>query len=371
MRIGIDARILSDANYAGIGQYLYEIIDNWKIKYPENEYYLFSRRQIFLKEQFPDNWHIVDEPWIVDNRKLWYAFKLPELIKKNKIDVFWGPNFSLPYKVKGVKYVVTVHDLAIYKFKRIGEIKNTILIRLFGKRDCQKADSVIAVSNATAKDVEEIFSIPNRKIKVCYNGVADSSEIEYSIDNVRAIIKEQKDYLLFISTIEPRKNIERLVEGYEKYRDEFEESYVKLIIAGKKGWNCEKIYSRIEDSKYSHDIIMTGFVNEDEKKYLYENASCFVYPSLYEGFGIPVLEAFLYRVPVITTGVSSLPEVGGDAAFYLSENGDAMELAELLGYVRKMGLNDRKKLNDKMLKQVGKFSWKKCADETMKVIMEI
>lgn len=371
MRIGIDARILSDKNYAGIGQYLYEIINRWKIKYPNNEYYLFSRKDIFLKDEFPDNWHVINEPWIIDNRKMWYIFKLPQLIKKEKIDVFWGPNFSLPRKVNGVKYVVTVHDLAIYKYKRIGELKNTILIKLFGKHDCKKAERIIAVSNATAKDVKEIFGVSDKKIDMCYNGVEDEVVLEYDETNIRNIIKKNAEYILFISTIEPRKNIERLIDGYERYRDEFKNELDKLVIAGKRGWNCDGIYSRINKSSYARDIILTGYVNIDEKRYLYKNASCFIYPSLYEGFGIPVLEAFSYGVPVITTNVSSLPEVGGNAAFYLQEGDNALKMAEMIENIKKMSSDEKDILAVKMKEQTRKFSWNKCAYETMKVIEKV
>lgn len=371
MRIGIDARILSDKHYAGIGQYLYEIIDKWKKEYPDNEYYMFSRREIFLREDFPENWHIVNDSWIIDNRKLWYVFKLPSLIKEKKIDVFWGPNFSLPKRVTGTKYVVTVHDLAIFKFKGIGEFKNSLLIKMFGKQDCKKSDKVIAVSEATANDVHEIFDIPDEKIEVCYNGVATEIREEYNLENVRKTIVNEKDYILFVSTIEPRKNINRLIEGYERYRDGYQINNVKLVIAGKKGWNCERVYERASESRYSRDIIFTGYVSEDEKAFLYKNAKCFIYPSLYEGFGIPVLEAFSYGVPVITTRVSSLPEVGGDAAFYLEEDDDSLTMAKLIHCIDKMTKEEKAELVDKMRIQRDRFSWAKCANETMKVISEV
>ena len=371
MRIGIDARILSEKNYAGIGQYLYEIIDKWKTEYPENEYFLFSRREIFLKDDFPENWHIVNAPWIIDNRKLWYIFKLPQLIKDKEIEVFWGPNFSLPKKVRKVKYVVTVHDLAIYKFKGIGEIKNSILIKIFGKRDCRKADKVIAVSQTTAKDVKEIFGVSSQKIRVCYNGGVEKSSYKTDDLIVRDELKNERDYILFVSTIEPRKNVVRLIDGYERYREEYPERQTKLILAGKRGWRSNEVFRRIEESIYSNDIIVTGYVNLNEKRYLFENATCFVYPSLYEGFGIPILEAFSYGLPVITVRSSSLPEVGGEAALYLEENGDAGELAKLIEYVQTMSQSEKDELVKKMRKQSQLFSWEKCAKETMKVIREV
>ena len=174
-------------------------------------------------------------------------------------------------------------------------------------------------------------------------------------------------FILFISTIEPRKNIMTLIKAFEGYLDKYHD----LVLAGGRGWKCDSIYRAAENSRYKDKIIMPGYISDEEKQYLLSNAELFAYPSLYEGFGIPVLEAFDKGLPVITTRVSSLPEVGGDAAFYIDDPHDHNALTEQLRHVLTLSEDEKAKLVERTKLQLKRFSWDKNAEEIMRLFKRL
>lgn len=370
MKIGIDARTLLSEHYTGIARCVYEQINSWIRLYPQHEFYLFSGKKLSLDIKLPYNWHIVDDPWIIDDSKLWFLFKLPNLIKKYEIKVFWGPSYALPRRNHKTKYFVTVYDLALFKFKGIGELKNTIRVKGLTKKACQAADGVITISKSTANDINGLLGIPKKKIFMSYiGGLPSDYSVRFEGDKskVNPVLRFDEEYFLFISTIEPRKNILTIVKAFEKYKNQTN-SCMKLVLAGKKGWRCEDIYHTVKDSYFKDDIIMPGFISDDEKAYLLSKASAFLYPSLYEGFGIPILEAFAYDLPVITAKVSSMPEVAGDAAFYINDPFDVDKLVEQMIYLLNMTEENRSNLSEKMKKRLELFSWDKNAEEMMEIM---
>lgn len=371
MKIGLDARVISKGNFTGIPRSVFEILRVWVDRFPENEYYLLSDRPVHIDIDLPTNWHVIDTPWVIKKGKLWAAFKLPKLIKMLDLDVYWGTNYTLPRRIRNkTKFYVTIYDLSLVKFKGIGQRDNIIRLRCFAQSACKRAEKVIAISNATAKDITDVFGITKEKIVVSYcGGLPHDYEKNrtFEISEVRRELQHQEDFFLFIGTIEPRKNILTIVRAFEKYVEETK-NHTQLILAGGKGWKCDDIYSYINNSKCRDKIICPGFINEDEKKYLLSKAQLFVYPSLYEGFGIPVLEAFSYGVPVLTTNISSLPEVGGDAAFYIDDPYDINGLKKLMIEICSLDEDERGLLQERMNYQLNKFSWEKNAYEIMRVI---
>jgi len=371
MRIGIDARSFTVERYTGIPRYIYEIVQEWARKHPEHEYYLFSNEKIKVPEGLPDNWHVYDEPWIIDNSRLWLVFKQPKLLRKLKIDVFWGPNFVLPKRVGKIRYFVTIHDLAIFKFKGIAEFDDRLRMHLLVKPSCRMAQKVVTVSDATKRDVAEILKIKEEKIVTDYIGGLPGNFNTLSCDDstVSDCLKFKEPFFAFVGTIEPRKNITTIVHAFEDYVANVNPD-VKLVLAGGRGWKCDGIYEAIENSPVKDKIIMPGFVENNDKAYIYKNAKAFVFPSLYEGFGIPVLESFAYGLPVITANNSSLPEVAGDAALFIDEATDVTALSHKMKEVMEMSQEELDELKLKMEKQLSKFSWAKCAEELMNIISE-
>ena len=405
MRIGIDARPLALESYTGIPKAVYEITKYWLENHPEHEYYMLSSIPVHFEENLPENWHVLDKPEMIDNQKFWALFELPKLIRELKLDVFWGSNYLLPRRVPGVRYCVTVYDLAIFRIPDIGESYSTFRLRVFGKKSCHTADTVVAISRATSEDVHEIFGIPRKKIAVSYcggpSGASEKAENackpgtagctgEETEKAGKGQVREELaalqsgGFFLFISTIEPRKNIVTIVHAFEAFKRREQEKNsrqegsgeeencpgqnMKLVLAGNKGWKYDEILAAVESSPYRNDILMPGYVSDTEKAMLLENAAAFLYPSLYEGFGIPILEAMYCGCPVVTSAVSSMPEVGGDAAFYIREPKNSEELADRMEEVCRLDSGELDELQVRMRRQVKKFSWKKNAEQMLQIL---
>ncbi len=368
MRIGINARLFSFDQFTGIARSVKEIVICWMLEHPEHEYYLFTNKPLKLDISFPDNWKIICEPCFVNKGFLWETFKLPHLIKKVGLDVFWGTDFSLPPTINGIKYFVTIYDLAAFKVKGVTAYKNLIRLRIVERNACKRATKVIAISEATANDINEVFGIDKEKIIVSYCGGLPGKyeKNDWKEKEVNPSLRFTEDFFLFISTIEPRKNIVTIIKAYEKYVD-VTKSDAKLVLAGKIGWLCDDILKTAEESQYSDRIIMPGFISDTDKAYLLSNAKAFLYPSLYEGFGIPILEAFEYDLPVITARVSSMPEVGGEAAFYIDDPYDVDALTKQMIEVCNIGPEEMVGVKQRIAEQREKFSWTKNANEIMEL----
>lgn len=371
MVIGINARMFAKSQHTGIARSVFEILKVWIEKNDENEYYLFSNEKINLDITLPTNWHIVVQKCIINKGIFWDEIELPKMIKKYNVEVFWGTNFSLPPKISGVKYFVTIYDLAAFKLNGITERKNLMRLRLNTKKSCKRADKIIAISYATAEDIHQVFSVPKNKIKISYCGGMSTEKSEYKLDAIKisAKLKFEDEYFLYVGTIEPRKNIVTIIKAFEYYLEK-NDSNMKLVLAGKIGWLCEDVIKAAKESKYADKIIMPGFISDVERIYLYSNAKAFIFPSLYEGFGIPILEAFEYNLPVITSRVSSMPEVGGEAALYIDEPHDYKGLEQLMEKVVSLTEEEKVDLIKKIKKQKSKFSWNKNAEEIRRLFNE-
>ena len=237
------------------------------------------------------------------------------------------------------------------------------------KKQARKSGKIIAVSNSTKEDLMKIYKINTKKIKVVYSGINSLSSIEYSKSSISEIKKKYnlpENYILYLGTIEPRKNIIGIIRAFEELKKYNTKKNYKLVIAGSRGWLCKDVFEVAKNSAVMNDIIFTGFIDDDDKSILYKLADIFVYPSFYEGFGFPPLEAMQNTTPVITSNFSSLPEAVGDTAITVNPyNIDelARAMKDLLG-----DENLRNNLIEKGIKQTKKFSWQKCAEETLDVL---
>jgi len=297
-------------------------------------------------------------------------------LQADQIDVFWGTQHCLPKRnkhSKNIRFVLTIHDLAIKKLKTVGSLKNTIIQKLFLKKSLLNADKIIAISEATKKDIIEFYRIKEEKIDVIYNGTNFSEGKDLSEEEERKIQEKFKikdtPFLFFLSTIEPRKNIPTLIKAFNYIKSK-EKTELKLILAGGLGWKYEEVIKLFEASEFKNDIIMPGYISKEEKKYLYDNAKVFVYPSLYEGFGLPILEAMSNSCLVLTANNSSLPEVGGDASYYYEDVLDYKELGDKILEVININSEEKIERIEKGLNQVKKFTWASCATDTIKRFKE-
>ncbi len=400
MRIGIDCRTILNPGYgenAGVGHYTYFLVSTLLKIDKKNQYILFfdnllSKNAAESMIEGSSNAVIRFFPFHRYKHYLPFAFShilVSAALEKEKLDVFHSPAYTLPLNYKG-KSIVTVHDLAIYKhpawFPSKFLIGQNFSTKTLVPKSLKKAGKIIAVSEHTKKDLKEIFKINDNKIKVIYEGVEfrdipskDEAvcgvEKKVCFEDIKSKYGLKDDYVLFLGTIESRKNITALVKafcGLSLRNKELGEKY-QLVLAGARGWKNEKIFSEIKACKKKpelQDVVKyIGYVPGSEKFSLIKYSTCFVFPSFYEGFGLPVLEAMSLGVPTITSDVSSLPEIAGKAAVLIDPT-DTKEIARALEKV----LLDRSlqsELREKGVIQAEKFSWKKCAEETLALYEEM
>ncbi len=378
MHIGIDARVLMDKYYSGVSGYAYNLIKNILKIRPEYKYSLFYNS--FHKAHFSvfssSNYQNIIKryPNKFFNYFLLNFFswpKIDQILEKETetpLDIFWAPHINFISLSSASKKVITIHDLSFLRFpeffskrknfwhKSINIIK---LIRNF--------DIIIAISKNTKNDIVDLLNVSPDKIEVIYSGLKE----EYFIDNnekIKTKIKSKYNlpdkFILFLGNLEPRKNIVNLIISCEhlwKNKD-FDFS---LVIAGSYAWKYKDILKVYKKSPYHQKIKFLGYIHEEDKPYLYNLASLFVFPSFYEGFGFPPLEAMASRTPVIAGANSSLFETLGKAALFV----DPYNITDLSQAI--LFLTKRQDLQEKFikkgLKQAKKYSWQNTAKKYLEL----
>ncbi len=333
MRIGVDCNSLT-RELTGVGTYTYRMLKYFIEENQENEYYLYSHKPLVV-DFVGKNVRLVIRPsvTVVD----WYIFALPSQIKKHKLDIFWEPGNRLPrFPRSKTKLVVTVHDLACLILPQYASWKSALMEKLYLKKTCQQASTIISISNATRKDIVNYLDINETKIHTIYNPVhvKNPSSEELATSNVLAKNDIHDKYFLFVGTISPRKNIVTIIDAYENFRDLGNRA--QLVLAGKLAWKKSSIESRLRSCKYSNDIILTGYISNYDKWVLYNNALCLLFPSIYEGFGYPLLEAMQAKLVPITANVSAMPEIAAEAALYIDDPFDSIALSKQMTNVLNM-----------------------------------
>lgn len=362
VKIGIDINEANVGSRVGTGQYTYHILKRFAALAPDLEFHLYHRDP--LRSDLPassPNWNY----HLVGPTRAWLNFGLPLnlLISRAKYDSFWSPAHYTPSYI-GSPSVVTIHDLAYEYFPDLFLPSDLYKLKNWSRRAVARAKKVIAVSEATKQDLVKLYGTDPAKITVIHNGY-DSDIFNMTTTPNNAIIKNydlrSNNYLLFLGTIQPRKNVIKLVQAFHLLK---ESGYTgKLVIAGNIGWLAEDSLAVIKDSPDASDIVMTGYVSDEARLALYRNAEVYCLPSLYEGFGVPAIEAMASGAPVAVANNSSLPEVVGDAGILFDER-NPNSIAEGINKI----LSDRNVWVKKSLTRAQNFSWDKCAKETFSVL---
>ena len=386
MRIGIDARKILNPEKGeaiGVGHYTYQLIRHLLEIDKENEYVLFFDfrvREKDVKKFTRPNVKIKFYPFSDYKKYLPGAYSEilgAATLQKEKLDVLHStsPTSRIPAIYKG-KAVVTFHDMAIYEipqcFPKMKKNKNRAVYNLMAS----KADKLIAVSESTKKGLMEKLEVPEEKINVIYSGLDKRffTEAETSAGKILRRHEINKKYILFLGTLEPSKNITRLLDAFSRFKKKSLSEKAKegskkfdyqLVLAGKRGWLSQQYAQIAKDLGVAKDVIFTGYIIGDELVPLFRGADFFVMPSLNEGFGMTVLEAFATETPAIVSQVSSLPEIAGDAAYFINPI-DTQGIADALW---KFSKDDELKneFRRKGLEQVKKFDWEKTTRETLEV----
>ncbi len=300
-------------------------------------------------------------------RIVWEQTILPWALKRIGAELVHGLVNVLPLAAK-LPSVVTVHDLSFVRMpEKLPPAKRLYLTRLCAA-SVSKADRVIAVSQQTANDLMTCFGVRARKIEVVYNGVAPHflPGVSAETEAFRTSQGLPERFLLYLGTLEPRKNLARLIDGYALWREKNPALQdVELVLAGGKGWYYDEIFRRVQERKLEQVVHFPGFVPSPELPHWYRAAEAFVYPSLFEGFGLPVIEAMACGTPVICSDAASLLEIAGDAALtFPAEDTDALVRA-LETFFGQPELAEE--LTQRGLKRRHRFSWQETAQQTIEV----
>lgn len=296
------------------------------------------------------------------NLSLWY-FGWPKLDRLiGGVDVYFLPNINFVAVSRDVKFVVTAHDLSFERFPETFSWKTRIWHYLVNFRDVvRRADHILAVSHSTRNDLVELYVADPKKIMVIPSGLDERFHKMKRSDS--QLLAVQKNYhlpykfILYLGTFEPRKNLVSLVRAFDwiKQNGSPEAKKYSLVLAGRPGWKCDDLFRAIKESPFIGDIVLPGYIEDEDKTALYNLATALVYPSLYEGFGFPPLEAIGCGVPVITSHSSSLPEVVGNAGLLIDPyRPDELRVA-LESVINNRGL--REHLQERGLVQAKKFDW--------------
>ncbi len=366
MRIGIDARPLS-VQAAGVPRVVRSLVRELEKIDPANSYYLYSHRDFNLPLGSP-RWHkrigsgASRLPGIV-----WFLTEGRRAILEDNLDVFWSamyiPRLALP---SHVATVLTVHDLEWRLYPQTMSLKTYCAHRLLVWPSVRQADRIVAVSEATAADLQQVSNVPGSKIEVIHHGVDPAykpQDAGRAAEYVAGKYGVSNDYALAVGTVQPRKNLATLVEAWKILRGRVKDQF-QLVVAGARGWKNSHLDETIRRLGLTGDEVrFLGVVPEEDLPVLYSGSSVFVFPSLYEGFGLPLLEAMACGVPVIASNTSSVPEVVGDAALLASPTEPAT-FAEAIMRVRSDD-NLRKALIEKGLTRAAGFSWGRAAAQLL------
>ena len=377
MNIAIDGRAFLYAR-TGIEYSISQILKMFLEYHGEHEYLLYGAKGLgrnLVNQCRKRGRSILDniQPVPFPFRKLSrYYLELTTSLAINKADVqvFWGPNYRGVFSKK-FKTVITIHDMAHIHYPDYTGKHNYHFFTRYLKEHSRESTRILCPSNVTKSDIVNYLEIPEEKVRVIYWGV-DSHfrpvEDEVVVNRVKNRYGLIGDFILFVGTIQPRKNIEGLLEAFWILNEKKDFSH-KLIIAGCKGWKYSEIFNRIEAYGLKEKVKWLGYVDYEDLPGLYSLADVLVLPSYYEGFGFPILEAMACGTPVVTSNVSSMPEVAGDAAILVDPNSPEMIAESIRQVLMDSELNQ--KLRETGLMRAKEFTWEKSADEIMAVFDEV
>jgi glycosyltransferase involved in cell wall biosynthesis len=385
MRIAVDTRGINHIFKGGVNEYTISLLQEFFTSGVEIEFDLLTsgfdasnRRSVQRLFPYPNaTVRTARIPNKLLNASI-LALGEPKLerIGKSQSDILFMPNLNTLAKKRKTPLVVTFHDLSYEIYADFFSRRMRAWHRVVQpKRIAHEADVIIAVSESTKQDLVELYGVDSKKVRVIYPGVSNmytpidlnSREYRSEVALVRKKYELPNEFVLYLGTLEPRKNVGMVIEAFEAIAAKYPS--LDLVIAGKKGWLCEEILTLAANSPFGTRIHFTGFVDEEDKRYLYNLAKIFVYPSFYEGFGFPVLEAMSCGIPTITSNVSSLPEVTHGNALTVSP----YNVHELIWGIDQLMSDDRlyQEFVLRSLRMKSRYRWSIAMQQTKQLFEEI
>ncbi len=368
MKVAINLWTLKNKNKEGIGWFAYYTTKHIIKAHPEVEFHLFVSKKTEISELkasnvkvhrlFPDKRH----PALYI---LFLHYLLPLYLKKIKPNVFLSPDGMLSVH-SSVKQLPVIHDINFVHFPKDSKWYNRWYYNKHFPKYAQIASRIATVSYYSRNDIANTFKVPKNKIDVVYNGLN-----EHFIENTNCIspaFSIEKPYFLYIGSVNPRKNIARLILAFSEFK-RGKNSDIQLVIAGAKGWLLQDVQNALDNSEFKSDIVFTGRLTDGELKFVLSNALALVFIPYFEGFGLPLIEAMSCNVPVISSNVTSLPEIAGDAALYV----DPYNTTEIANAMKRIFEDPylRKLLISSGIQQAKKFSWEQTSERLWNSIMKV
>ena len=371
MKVGIDARAAIWYRGTGIGTYTYQLIRSlYELKIPGLEYRYFWPGDEYKDLDIRDEsvFNSIEK----SKDKFWEEVHIPTRLCDENIDIYHVPQngIGLPL-TKICPVVVTIHDLIPYVYpETVGRSYLKVFLAQMPEI-VERADKIITVSKCSKRDIQRILGVPADKIAITYEAPEPIYQPMDKQESKKLAAEKyglHKDYILYIGGFSPRKNVQGLISAFKEILPDLKRD-VQLALVGKQVREFNELLVLIEALGIQDKVVWTGFAPVEDLPYLYSGAEVFVYPSLYEGFGLPPLEAMACGTPTITSSTSSIPEVVGKSALFFNPF-DASQLAEAL---YKVLTNEelRQRLSEKGLKRARKFTWKKTAEGTLEVYREL
>ncbi|SOD14868.1 glycosyltransferase family 4 protein [Pedobacter xixiisoli] len=364
LKIGYDGKRAAN-NLTGLGNYSRFVIESLALNYPENKYFVYTPKvEEKLKEISVFSLANVLLSLPKSSKFLWRALGIKKQLLADKIDLFHGLSHEIPLGLRksNIKSIVTIHDLIFLRKPNYYKFIDRKIYELKSRYACKNSDRIIAISERTKLDIIELYQIPEKKIDIVYQGCEEAFKIKASpskLAEVREKYQLPNQFILSVGTIEERKNLNLAIEALSTAATSH-----PLVVVGKTTTYLEKVKQSIEKYQLQHRVIFLHNVTFNDLPAVYQSASLFVYPSFYEGFGIPIIEAINSEVPVIAASGSCLEEAGGPDSIYVSPS-NPKELASAIDKIL-ADENLRQEMVKKSLKYVQKFNNDFVAKEVMK-----
>jgi len=379
MKIAINGSCLLNPNKTGVELYVVALLENIAklAEQAEHEFFVYYPVSDALDqewvEKFPKNWHFKEVKWFW--KYLWTQLALPRAIKKDGADLLFVPAHVVPALYRG-KAVMTIHDLAFKYFKDAYSWKELKYQEWAIKSAAKKDVSFIVPSQTTYDDLSHFYNIDKERIFLVYHGFSAKEliEIEPELDKLQADAVRKKyniadKYFIFIGRIENKKNVARIIKAFDIFRQRYHRGEFDLVLSGIPGFGYENIIEAKKQSFFSDNIKILGYLDIDEFRTLMRGATASMFPSLYEGFGFPILEAMSMNLPVITSNYGVMKEIAQDSAILI----DPLNIEELAIKMGELITNQelREELIQKGRERYKQFTWEKAARETLDFFIKL
>jgi glycosyltransferase involved in cell wall biosynthesis len=369
MKILINGLQLGDLN-TGVQYYTENLLYEYQKQNKHFDFLVSKNYKHHFSSNDLKNIHFINLKESRIRRVFYENFMLPKYFLNQKFELYHSPNYLLPFRCP-IPSVVTIHDLITLDYPELCQTESALYFRLFLSHSINKASKIIAVSSKVKEDIIRHFKTPPEKIEVVYHGISSNFRKITDQKLLNSVIRKYhlpEQFILFVGNIEPKKNLERLIAAFSKLKKETHINH-KLVIVGKKGWKYRQVFDIVRKLRLENEVLFLGYVPEEELPCFYSLASLFAFPSLYEGFGFPPLEAMACGLPALVSNKGALPEITGGKCL-LVDPYDVNQLAEGI-YQLITNTDLRQKLISDGKEWVKQFTWERAAKETICVYKTI